>query len=98
MYSVANILLGDIPKVSGKDHHPSIWDRWQCNGRMLYFGAKFPGFKSCPGGPASDAIMIGCAVCSGKNVVIILGLSVPAGTHMFTATFSATDVAGFLLP
>jgi hypothetical protein len=45
----------------------------------------------------SDAILIGCTDCR-VAMQLSLVLSVPASARRFTATFSATDVAGFLLP
>ena len=68
----------------------------------LDFGAKGPEFKSRPGGPGinvrrsyiSDVIMKGCTVC---RVAMQLS-SLVCQYQPFTAIFSATDVAGFLLP
>jgi hypothetical protein len=45
----------------------------------------------------SDTILIGCAICRVAIADIILDLSIPDGARRFTAIFSATDVAGFLL-
>ncbi len=68
------------------------------------FGAKDPEFEPALGGLTSMSaeLPFSCGnnmMChlNSRNAFILLGLSVPAGAHRFTATPCATGVARFLL-